>query len=346
MAALNPIIEITARLKGQILRCPNLAPSFSKWPSGVSPHYEQLKATVESRIQEWIPDQHIARSARNLDLPFFVATWWPKAAVESLETIAWMSLWLFIWDDLVEDAAMPDSLTADGKVKWLHHQAFEYVESELGLSTSLELVASPTKYCSLFKHAAVAMRAGCSANERRRFCDAFRHYMECCETEEVYRLSGVVPDIDTYWKHRVGSSGMDMYIALAEYMSGSHIPDHLIETPEIKQAGFDLGYHIVAYVAKDWLGAIPILINGNHLDLDGAVAYVLDIAKEIERDFDRVAEALLAMVKHDPAAHASVEDYLDIMRTNMTGNYVWSLQCPRYGMSEYVLQDGSLVVPL
>ncbi|KAK3693084.1 isoprenoid synthase domain-containing protein [Podospora appendiculata] len=333
---INPVVNIAAQLKGQVLRCPDLTPSFSQWPSGVSPHYKQLEATVERRIREWIPDQQIARSARNLDLAYFVATWWPKASVENLETMAWMTLWLFIWDDFVEDAAMPDSLSAEGKVEWLHHQAFSYVESELGLSESSQPAKSPTKYCSLFKYAAVGLRDNCSVAVRRQFCDAFRYYMACCETEEVYTRSGAVPDIETYWKHRVGSSGMDMYIVLQEFMAGSNIPEHLHETPEIKRAQFELGYHIVALndifslkkeLSKNWLGAIPILIKENDLDLEGAVAYILDIAKGIERSFDRAAEALLEMVEHDPAAHVSVQDHVDIMRTNMTGNYVWSWLC-------------------
>jgi len=66
--------ELAAQLKGQTLRIPNLKNSLARWPTVVSPHYDELKRTVESKIAEWIPDEPSRTKARRVDLAFFSAS--------------------------------------------------------------------------------------------------------------------------------------------------------------------------------------------------------------------------------------------------------------------------------
>ena len=73
--ALTPVARVTEELKGQTVHLPNLNPFFSQWPTEMSPYYEQLKETIESKIVEWISEERVRAKARKIDLPLFSATW-------------------------------------------------------------------------------------------------------------------------------------------------------------------------------------------------------------------------------------------------------------------------------
>jgi len=80
MPSTTPVDLITDQLKGQTLRLPNLFGFYSQWPNQISPHYEQLRQTIEVKIDEWIPDEHVRRKARKVDLPIFSATYVPAVS--------------------------------------------------------------------------------------------------------------------------------------------------------------------------------------------------------------------------------------------------------------------------
>jgi len=132
--------------------------------------------------------------------------------------MSWYSMWLFLWDDVVEATAIPSSssTTEQNKVAWLHEHALKYVEFHLGLSDSLTEPEPPTKYCTLFKHAGVALQAECTVVERRRFYETIREYMACVEVESAYVREKELPTVEEYWAHRLGTSSVYTYCALGE----------------------------------------------------------------------------------------------------------------------------------
>ncbi len=129
--------------------------------------------------------------------------------------MSWYSMWLFLWDDVVEDSAIPASASVNG-VEWLHQNALEYVKFHLGLSDSEEEPEPPTKYCALFKHCGGPLRAACTERERRRFFETVREYMACVEVESRYVRGKELPTLHQYWEHRLGTSSVYTYCALGE----------------------------------------------------------------------------------------------------------------------------------
>ncbi|KAK0707347.1 isoprenoid synthase domain-containing protein [Lasiosphaeris hirsuta] len=265
--------------------------------------------------------------------------------------MAWYSMWLFLWDDVVEDSAIPSAANTNTlRVEWLHEQALKYVEFHLGLSASAEEPPPPTKYCTLFKHAGAPLREACTVAERVRFYAALQEYMECCEVESAYVRRGELPSTSEYWEHRLGTSSVNTYSALGEYMSGGHIPEQLFDTPELKTMWFELNRHIVTMndvvslkkeivftnlntlagqsltrlQGKSLHSLVPIVINETGADLDAVVASSIEILRISGENIDRMAERLLAMTEHDPQARASVEAYVGPFWTNLTGSYWWS----------------------
>lgn len=146
--------------------------------------------------------------------------------------MAWYTLWIILWDDVIEDSTFPDSVRATAaasetnddldlaKVEWLHKQALKYVKYELGLVEDDKIPAPlpPTKYCGLFRHCAGPLRTECTLPERQRIYDEIKYYMDCCEAEQKYFRTGKLPTLERYWDHRFGSSSVNTYNALGEYV--------------------------------------------------------------------------------------------------------------------------------
>ncbi|KAK0629375.1 isoprenoid synthase domain-containing protein [Bombardia bombarda] len=346
--AVTSVAEISARLRGQTLCVPNLHPFYSQWPKEISPYYEQLKVTIENKIQEWISDERVRKAARDVDLPTFCATWWPNSSLHRLETMAWYSLWIILWDDVVEYAESDNPTT---------EQTLKYVEFQLGLSKSTEAPETPTKYCELLKYAAPALKADLTLVERQRLYNEIKYYLEGCELEQTFVQAGAMPSLENYWDHRFGTSAVNTYNALGEYMCGGHIPERIYDTPELKTLWFELNRHIVILndllslrneVPRDWPGLVHILIDTANTDLETAVATMLDMLRISADKIDVAADKLVTMAAEQggPKAKSTMEDYVSAFKANMTGNYYWSLVCPRYGNVPYTQEDGTIVIPL
>lgn len=153
-------------------------------------------------------------------------------------------MWIFLWDDVIEDSATPASGITD-KVSWIHHQALKYMEYHLGLSSSLEEPIPPTKYCTLFRYAADPFRKASSLLQRIRFYEELKVYMDGCEVEQEFVRAGELPSWREYWSHRLGTSSVHTYSALGEYMSGGNIPPEMFDTPELKELWVGINRHIV-----------------------------------------------------------------------------------------------------
>ncbi len=69
---------------------------------------------------------------------------------------------------------------------------------------------------------------------------------------------------------------------------------------------------------------IPIFMNETGRDMETAMRTILNIFHISADDFDRAANSLLCKMEHDPEGHEATKRYIDICKTNMTGNYLWS----------------------
>ncbi|KAK3315699.1 isoprenoid synthase domain-containing protein [Apodospora peruviana] len=318
---------MSAKLRGQKLHIPDLRPIYNQWPTKCSPHYAQLKVTVELKIKEWIPaeDEKMRQSARKIDVAMFSAVWYPGCALDRLETMAWYTMWIVLWDDDIEDTVdLP-------KLRGIHNQALKYVAWCLGLEG--EETTSPTKYCSLFQYCGAPLKAACTVAELKRLYQEIERYMRGCEEEATYVVSGKIPDEKTYWAHRLGSSSCDTYNALGEYMCGNTIPEELFEKPQMSDMWTELNKQIVCLndlvslkneVARNWCGMVPIIMKEDASDsLEDAVATVVESIRKCGEIVERSAKELVAMAPDDDQKK-NVENYVYVFLTNMSGNYWWS----------------------
>ncbi len=128
------------------------------------------------------------------------------------------TLWLFLWDDDLDgaDSNLTDVWETVGADE-LHSQALSYVRCHLGmdgLGTPAPL--PPTPYTVIAKDAAECLRDNCSDAQLGRLLKELSLYMHCCIFEHGHLNNQTLPNVEDYWKGRIGSSAVNTYTALAE----------------------------------------------------------------------------------------------------------------------------------
>jgi len=69
---------------------------------------------------------------------------------------------------------------------------------------------------------------------------------------------------------------------------------------------------------------VAIRIHDTGSDLEAAVSFAIDMVRVAGEKVEKAGDDLIAMVAHDAEAQSSVTAYVELFRTNMTGNYYWS----------------------
>ncbi len=68
---------------------------------------------------------------------------------------------------------------------------------------------------------------------------------------------------------------------------------------------------------------IPVVMNATHKDLEGTIDFLLADIQACSDSFDRACADMLALAAHDPEDYRITGIYLEMMRSNLTGNVAW-----------------------
>ncbi|KAK0113386.1 hypothetical protein ONS96_014252 [Cadophora gregata f. sp. sojae] len=93
------------------------------------------------------------------------------------------------------------------------------------------------------------------------------------------------------------------------------------------------------------LSLIPVYVY-NGMDLQTAVDTTWEFLKGVVERFDAAAKRLLRYVGQDSQDYERTVVFIEALRTTQTGNMLWSLKTDRYGLAQYKMEDGSMVVEL
>jgi hypothetical protein len=66
-------------------------------------HYSARLTSANNNVTSIFSDQDKLSALEASDFALFAATWWPKANYEELTVLLYFSIWLFIWDDEMDE---------------------------------------------------------------------------------------------------------------------------------------------------------------------------------------------------------------------------------------------------
>ncbi|KAL8912161.1 MAG: hypothetical protein Q9171_002795 [Xanthocarpia ochracea] len=150
--------QLLEGLRGQAVRIPDLRPIFSGWAGAyggnISPHWKELVGVVDEKLQRCVKSSAIwytssdhggehslfaneAKLARlkAADFALFASSWWPQAGIEELRILTFLAIWLFTWDDEIDEPT--GFCTDDFKAAQAYRlETMNFIEHCLGLGTS------------------------------------------------------------------------------------------------------------------------------------------------------------------------------------------------------------------
>jgi hypothetical protein len=79
-----------------------------------------------------VDDRRKLAALQTSDFALFAATWWPNAGYDELKALLFLSIWLFIWDDEIDE---PSGTYAGDLASAEHYrtQTIDFVRQCLGL---------------------------------------------------------------------------------------------------------------------------------------------------------------------------------------------------------------------
>jgi hypothetical protein len=181
-----------------------------------------------------IDDRRKLDALRSSDFAFFAATWWPKADYAELKVLLFLAIWLFTWDDEIDEPTGAYSRDLESAEHY-RTQTVNRIYQCLGLHAPSGAEDTPTNkivasFSDIGEQLVKAYSFGtqhdnCSAgqvwlttpqDQRQRFMNEIHRFLEHTKREQQIRLCGSLPTMDEYWGFRAGTSAVGVIVAAQE----------------------------------------------------------------------------------------------------------------------------------
>ena len=164
------------------------------------------------------------------DFGLFAASWWPQASFRRLRTLTHLSIWLFTWDDEIDEPGGTFADSMEGANEY-RRETKHYVQQCLGLENSegaipvnaivgsfkvigdhFRAVYNSSKFYNLaYGPAPLTNSAQC-----KRLFNEIARLVDNSQLEQDLRLKDCIPTIQEYWKFRMGTSAVGVALAALE----------------------------------------------------------------------------------------------------------------------------------
>ncbi|KAI9705375.1 MAG: hypothetical protein M1820_005205 [Bogoriella megaspora] len=209
-------VELLRSIKSQRIVVPDLRSIFLDWPGiyndSINQHYGALTEMVNKRLEGLYTNADMLRKLKDADFAYFTSLWWPQAPFEELQVLAFLVIWLFTWDDEIDEptGAVADDFDAAQRYR---EETSNFVELCLGLAVQAHNSAPRNLIVRSFRDIADGLCAFYNLKQRRRFLEEISRFMEMSQREQEFKLSGTLPSLAEYWEFRLGTSAV--YVGLA-----------------------------------------------------------------------------------------------------------------------------------
>ncbi|KAI6709359.1 hypothetical protein JHW43_008131 [Diplocarpon mali] len=130
--------DLLASIRGQTVVMPNMRPIFEKYTGEPNPNYRALIPVVDRKLESLEPNEKRLAKLKTADFALFASHWWPHADFDQLRIVAYLAIWLFLWDDVLDE---PTGEYADNfeAAQSYRKETVQFLADTLGLSASKEM---------------------------------------------------------------------------------------------------------------------------------------------------------------------------------------------------------------
>ncbi|CAM1500430.1 Fc.00g095920.m01.CDS01 [Cosmosporella sp. VM-42] len=283
-----------------------------------------------------------------------------KACLFRRQSLAYVKYWLNIKDD---EAREQEPITATPSFTYhkLCHDLLQssnnpptWNDSKLGFHMNTEPVA-PSLGCGVFKEFGKEVCTIFNRDQRQRFYEQIEIFAKCTEIEQAERLAGHMPSREHYMEVRLGTTADFIYCCLEELAVETALPSNIMDSAAMRKCWDECNICIIIIndilslkkeiVTDCVINLVPILqCEGKSLQ-----QVIQDLIADLQdsRDrFDHFASELNSFVSGEEPLAAALHKYLNGLRTNVTGTADYSFYSKRYGITQYLKEDGTLDLTL
>lgn len=303
---------------------------YCPFPSAINPHADAANERAIAWAQRWrlSSEPGAYQKLAKLNLGALAGLTHTTASARSLQLIADWCAWLFIHDDLCDEAALAHQPVA--LAHW-HEDLFAVMHHPAGQQIAEHgMVAG---FADLWRRSIEQAPPGWAD----RFQASIRAFFTANVWEAHNRAAHLRPDLETYLRQRPLTSGMDMFIDLIE------VAHPLTLTPEIRN--HPLVQELRALTARGacWVNDIlsyeKELRQGDHHNLVLVLAhtYQTSYAEALTRaaaihdnDIRMFIRCERLLLSRPDLASATLRGYTAVLRSYLRGNLDWTSQSIRY----------------
>lgn len=265
------------------------------------------------------------------DFASFTALWWPDAPFEQLQILACLVIWLFTWDDEIDEPTGQYSEDFDGAQTY-RERTLRFVGTCLGLLSVEPDLRPQNQIVQSFDVIGSALRVFYDVNQCQRFYDEIARFMVASEVEQRARLRGEIPTLGEYWKFRLGTSAVYIGSAVGEYSMSSQIPSEVMNCDSM-QALWD-ETNVIISITNDLLSLrkemklgcidsiVPLTFASTN-DVQQAISESVASLRVSKERLDRAAAALLKGRDEEDEIHEQLQRFIQVQKSNCVGNLVW-----------------------
>lgn len=316
---------------GRLLEIIQLPEFYCPFPPALSPHVE----AVQPRLNQWMQERRYLRTDAALKqfkagrFAWVTGRAHPDASFESVLIVATYMSWLFMVDDLCDEAALgrePELLKAQ-------HQelieAMKHPRSARGEDNPL--VAGLAEIWE-------RMRQRAPPGWEERFIHSFEDYTLGCQWEAENRANQRVPPLAEYMEHRRRSSALFLFFDLIELVEQVALPARLHEQVyTLKVLANDMVSwfnDIVSFEkevrAGDVHNLVILLQHEYRLSPQAAVEQAARLFNARMREYVDLQQRLPSF---GAEFDGPFQRYLLGLRSWIRGNMDWSYETGRYGQA-------------
>ncbi|KAL7909350.1 isoprenoid synthase domain-containing protein [Trichoderma velutinum] len=339
----DPRTDLSARIRTKLYYLPNLRSYYNDWPDEINPHYAQLKEAIEARIKKHVKffldvtvySPKMAAALIDIDYALLSCIWWPQCEYKRLEVGTFWSLWLFTWDDEIDQSTSELFINLESADRF-RDETYHFVRY---------VFDAPNEETHNLADIGEEVKNFYNHDQIMCLVDEIYYYMENQQREQHRKLAGVIPTPAQYIETRLGTSAVQLMLALNEYVDNQCIPRWIMTHSKMADLwretnlNMSLSNDMVSLRKEiktgDIESMISILVYNCNMTVQEAIADTcVELKKNVDR-FDAAAEDLLAIVaEKDSKWVGEVDRYIVGCRHNMMANLLWSLTTTRYGLGK------------
>lgn len=345
--------EILSALRGQSLHIPDLQALLSDWPQYVSPELGRLRGECDKKYQELFPESERVGKMKAANLDLFTASWWPFAPFEQLRIAAYLSIWLFAWDDESDSAEYTSLITDYDRAKAFRAETVEYVQRCL-IPHGHDLKSKPptNRIIASFRPVGDAILESCTPAQIKSLLKEMLFFIEMSGVEHRVQQSKELPSVEDYNERRMGSSAVRICLAITEYCLGITIPPQVMSDDAMQRIWHETNMivstmnDILSFrkeIMQSQVDTLIPLLYAQHGTLEAAVAECLEMINTSIANFELASEQLLERYSSNKELHSNLQKWLHACRCACTSNLNWSLGSGRYKLGAESLSGGLTV---